>query len=79
MKRIQHACLEQTIHFALKEDLPHSEAAELVKKDLENYKMTLERRRVKYKIREELTLPDGSILVKVGKQYNSYSCGSYLN
>ena len=30
----------------------------------------------KYKIREELTLPDGSILVKVGKQYNSYSCGS---
>lgn len=78
MKRIKHACLEQTIHFALKEELEHSEAAAMVKQELESYKAALEKRHVKYKIREENTLPDGSIILKIGKQHNYYDCGDYL-
>ena len=79
MKRIQSACLEQTIHFALKEDLAHDEAVELVKKELEGYKTALDRKRVQYRIEEERALPDGSLLLKIKKQYNSYDCGEYLS
>ena len=38
----------------------------------------LDRRNVKYKVEEETVLPDGSIMVKLRKQYNTYSCGTYL-
>ena len=37
MKRIKAACLEQTIHFMLKEDLPHDEAVQFVKAEYEHY------------------------------------------
>lgn len=30
MKRIKYACLAQTIHFALKDDVSHEEAVNLV-------------------------------------------------
>ncbi|PWM40106.1 MAG: hypothetical protein DBX66_01130 [Clostridiales bacterium] len=78
MKRIKAACLEQTIHFELKEGLEPSKAAELAREELAGYKAALERKRVKYKIVEETPQPDGSILLKIKKQYNFYSCGDYL-
>jgi len=78
MKRIKCACLEQTIHFELKEDLDQASAAALVKKEVENYKLGLEKQQTKFRVDEESVLPDGSIQLKIRKQYNSYPCGAYL-
>lgn len=78
MKRIQSACLEQTIRFELSENLPREEAAAAVKKELESYKAGMDRRRIRYRVIEESTEPDGSILLKIKKQYNSYRTGEYL-
>ena len=33
---------------------------------------------VKYKILAEETQPDGSVIVKIKRQYNNYDCGDYL-
>ena len=45
----------------------------------EHYKATLVRNRVKYRILEETPQSDGSIIVKVIKQYNQSPVGDYLN
>lgn len=79
MKRVQSACLEQTIHFQLKEDLGHAAAVSGVKEELAHYKTQLDRSRVKYKIVEETTQPDESIVLKIKKQYNHYDCAEYLH
>ena len=79
MKRIKAACLEQTIHFMLKEDLPHDEAVQCVKAEYEHYLAQLERNRTQYRILEKTEQPDGSLLVKLKKQYNSYDCTPYMN
>ena len=78
MKRIQAACLEQTIHLALKEELPHAEALRHVAAEYSNYLAQLNRSRTVYQIVEKTGQPDGSLLVKIKKQYNSYSCGAYM-
>ena len=79
MKRIKAACLCQTLHFMLKEGAEPHWAAEQVKADVEHYKKGLERNRTQYKILEETIQPDGSIIVKVIKQYNSSPVGDYLD
>ena len=79
MKRIKAACLEQTIHFMLKEDLPHDDAVQFVKAEYEHYLAQLERNRTQYRILEKTEQPDGSLLVKLKKQYNSYDCTPYMN
>lgn len=79
MKRIKSACLQQTIHFMLKEDLRHEDALRGVKEDVAAYKMQLERSRTRYRIDSEEKQPDGSVIVKIRKQYNSYDCGDYLD
>ncbi|MCI7735128.1 MAG: hypothetical protein MSK39_10120 [Dysosmobacter sp.] len=79
MKRIKAACLKQTIHFMLKEDLPHDEAVQFVKAEYEHYLAQLERNRTQYRILEKTEQPDGSLLVKLKKQYNSYDCTPYMN
>ena len=79
MKRIKAACICQTLHFQLKEDVEHSIAVNQVRADLENYKKSLERNHTLYKIVEETAQPDGSIMIKVIKQYNSSPVGDYLN
>ena len=78
MKRIRAACLEQTIHFELKEEIEHSKAVMLAKKEAEAYKAALARKRIRYQIKEESVLPDGSIQLQIKKQYNSYPCGGYV-
>jgi len=79
MKRVQSACLEQTIHFQLKEDvIGHAAALRAVMEEVTQYKVQLDRKHVKYKILEESTQPDGSILVKIKRQYNNYDLGDYL-
>lgn len=79
MKRIKSACLQQTLHFMLKEDLRHEDAVRSVKEDLAAYRLQLERSRTRYRIDSEEEQPDGSIIVKIRKQYNSYDCGDYLD
>lgn len=79
MKRIKSACLQQTLHFMLKEDLRHEDAVRSVKEDLAAYRLQLERGRTRYRIDSEEEQPDGSIIVKIRKQYNSYDCGDYLD
>ena len=44
-----------------------------------HYKKNLERNHTRYKIVEETAQPDGSILVKVIKQYNTSPVGDYLD
>ena len=79
MKRIKYACLEQNIHFMLKEDLPQADAIRGVQNDISVYKAQLERSRTKYRIESEETQPDGSVIIRIKKQYNHYDCGDYLN
>ena len=79
MKRVKAACICQTLHFVLKEDVAHDWAVKQVEQDVEQYKKTLERNRTQYKIVEQTTQPDGSIMLKVIKQYNNSPVGDYLN
>ena len=79
MKRVKAACLCQTLHFMLKEDMAHDYAVSSVKQGVEQYKKNLERNRTRYKIVEQREQPDGSIVVKVIKQYNSSPVGDYFD
>ena len=79
MKRIQAACICQTLHFMLKEDVAHDWAVKQVEQEVEHYKNQLERNRIKYRILEESVQTDGSIIVKVIKQYNTSPVGDYLD
>ena len=79
MKRIKAACICQTLHFTLKEELGHDYAVSYVKKEVEQYKKTLERNQTKYRILEETEQPDGSVMIKIVKQYNTSPVGDYLD
>ena len=79
MKRVKAACICQTLHFMLKEDVAHDWAVKQVEQDVEQYKNTLARNRTQYKIVEQTTQADGSIMIKVIKQYNNSPVGDYLN
>lgn len=79
MKRIKAACMFQTIHFMLKENLEHDEALIGVREDLERYKAQLNRLHTKFQITDEAVQPDGSIIIRIKKQYNSYNCDEYMD
>ena len=79
MKRIKAACIKQTLHFLLKEDINHDLAVKLVREEVDKYKMQLDRNRTQYKILAESVEPDGSVMVEILKQYNTSSVGTYLD
>lgn len=79
MKRVKFACLSQTIHFQLKEDIPRGAAVIGAKEEFEAYKQKLERSHTAYKIENEQIQDDGSIIVKIKKQVNNYEFGDYLD
>ncbi|MDO5423104.1 MAG: hypothetical protein Q4F41_05205 [Eubacteriales bacterium] len=79
MKRVKAACICQTLHFQLKEDIDHEQAVRMVQEEVEHYKRSFERNHTQYKIVEETTQPDGSVVVKVIKQYNQSPVGDYLD
>lgn len=79
MKRIQAACICQTLHFMLKEDVAHDWAVKQLEDEIARYKMQLERNRTRYKILEEAVQPDGSVVIKLIKQYNTSPVGNYLD
>ena len=68
MKRIKAACICQTLHFQLKEDLEHSIAVRLVREEVEHYKQALERNRTRHKIVDEAEQEDGSVVIRIIKQ-----------
>ena len=78
MRRVKYACLEQTLHFSLRDALTPEETNRLVRVEYDQYKADLERKRIPYKIVSETVQLDGSIIVKVKKQYNAHDCGDYL-
>lgn len=79
MKRVKAACIMQTLHFQLKEDLGHDYAVHLVKEEVERYKKQLDRSGTKYKILSETDQPDGSVMIEIKKQYNTSPTGKYLD
>ena len=79
MRRIKYACLEQTLHFSLRDPLTPEETNRLVRAEYDQYRADLERKRIPYTIVSETVQLDGSIIVKVIKQYNQSPVGDYLN
>ena len=79
MKRIKAACLEQTIHFQLKDGISAELAKQQVRQEYESYKGQMDRHKTQYKIIEEAEQPDGSLIVKIKKQNNAQPVGNYLD
>ena len=72
MKRVQSACISQTLVFMQKEDcfLSRERQLALNREEVEKYKASLEKNHTRYQITEETEQEDGSVLVRVRKQYN---------
>lgn len=80
MKRIKAACLEQTVYFTPKDAGEGREAeAGAVAAEVSHYKALMDRRRIKYTILSENTLEDGSVVLKLKRQYNDYPVGDYMS
>lgn len=79
MKRVQSACLEQTLHFMLKDGEETALAAKAVQEEVAHYKLQLQRSRTRYKLLSEELQPDGSVVVTIKKQYNSCPVGNYFD
>ncbi len=80
MKRIKAACLEQTVYFTPKDNGEDRAAeAKVVAAEVSHYKALMDRRRIKYSILSENTLEDGSIVLKLKRQYNDYPVGEYMS
>ena len=79
MKRVKAACICQTLHFFLKENVGHEYTVKAVKQEVETYKASLARNKTKYKIVQETTQPDGSVIIEIIKQYNAAEVGNYLD
>ena len=79
MKRVKAACICHTLHFMLKDDLGHDYAVKMVKEEVEKYKASLDKNRTKYKIVSEETQSDGSVMIKIIRQYNTSPVGDYLD
>lgn len=72
MKRVQAACILQTLVFQQKDDgyFSKEKKVALNKEEVEKYKASLEKNKTRFQIVEETEQPDGAILVRVRKQYN---------
>lgn len=72
MKRVQAACILQTLVFQQKDDSYFSKEKKIAlnKEEVEKYKESLEKNKTRFQIIEETQQPDGAILVRVRKQYN---------
>ncbi len=73
MKRVNAACILQTLVFTQKPEMGFSKerALEINKEEIEHYKAMLERARTRYQILDTAEQEDGSIIIHVRKQYNN--------
>ena len=79
MKRIKAACICQTLHFPLKEDTEPVLAQRLVQDEVAAYRKRLEASGAKYRILSEKRQTDGSVILRIKKQYNQSPVGDYLD
>lgn len=72
MKRVKSACILQTLVFMQKEDcgLSKNSILETNRREFEHYKQTMDRTHTRYQIVSADEQEDGSIIVRVRKQYN---------
>ena len=72
MKRVKAACILQTLVFAQKPEMGYikERALKINHEELEHYKATLERSKTRYRIDDTVEQEDGSLIVRVRKQYN---------
>lgn len=78
MKRVKAACITQTLHFLLKEDMGRDYAQRMVQEEIRKYKDGLNKTGTKYKILSEEKQEDGSVIIEIKKQYNTSPVGDYL-
>ncbi len=78
MKRVKAACIVQTLHFQLKEDVGSAYAKQLVQQEVATYKSKMDKSGTKYKILSEEVQADGSVMIEIKKQYNTSPVGNYL-
>lgn len=71
MRRIVSACLEQTMRF----DTTNGANSEM---DFDLYVNKLNKSGTKYEVIEKNKEADGTIIIKIKKQYNAYSTEGYL-
>lgn len=82
MKRIQAASIFQTLLFSQSPDTGYTreQMLEANRKEVEHYKSLMEKKRTRYQITETQELADGSILLRVRKEYNpTISVDEYFN
>lgn len=72
MKRVKSGCILQTLVFSQKPEMGYSKdrALKLNHEEFEHYKATLERSKTRYQIDDTVEQEDGSLIVRVRKQYN---------
>ena len=72
MKRVQAACILQTLVFMQKEDcgLSKNSIIEANRREFDSYKQKMEKARTRYQIVSQEEQDDGSLVVRVRKQYN---------
>ena len=72
MKRVKAACILQTLVFAQKDDcgMTRERQLEVNNNEVSRYKAAMDRSHTRYQITEETEQADGSVLVRVRKQYN---------
>lgn len=73
LKRVKSACIFQTLVFSQKPELGLSKESALKanRDEIEHYKATLERAKTRYQIVDTVEETDGSVLIRVRKQYNN--------
>lgn len=76
MKRVKAACICQTLLFSPKEPMDQEAVAKLMQEEVLRYKQGLER--TQYRIVEEQVNTDGTVQLKIIKQYNTSPMGEYL-
>lgn len=71
MKRIKSACIFQTLIFAQKPELElcKQDALKINHEEIERYKSAMERANTRYQIVSVEDQDDGSVVVRVKKQY----------
>lgn len=79
MKRIQKACITQTVVFSNHDGETTEYAKKIIEQEYEKYKKQLEKTRTNHKILSEKKNDDGSIVIEIKKQYNSSPVGDYLD
>lgn len=72
MKRVKSACILQTLVFLQKEDCGMSQKSilEANRREFEHYKQTMDCTHTRYQIVRVDEQEDGSIIVRIRKQYN---------